>query len=144
MRKVKRSCSPGLPRRLPVFTSCLLAGLFLLACAAPPPDPQPVTLEGVTGPSGSTLHLIAAPGVRVNARLKPALELNDGRNIRFDARNLTPDGAYFAEPPHADVPGAQAAVLGTLRVSVCPAGAAYCQTIEVPVNRSLITWRSGG
>ncbi|MBA3670711.1 MAG: hypothetical protein H0W68_01640 [Gemmatimonadaceae bacterium] len=141
---MKNSSCHGLPCSMPGVASYLFAGVLVVACAAPRPDRPQVTLQAVNGPSGSALQLIAAPGVRINARLKPALELNDGRNIRFDASSLTPDSAYFAEPPHADVPGARTAAAGTLRVSVCAAAAAYCRTIEVPVSPSTITWSSDG
>src|SRR5690242_4470089 len=51
-----------------------------------------VALEAGPPPS---LRLVAAPGARINARLKPALELDGGRVLRFDSPYLTPDSAYF-------------------------------------------------
>ncbi len=143
MCKLKHSRSCGIPRGLAVFKLFLLAVFFPSACVAPRPDPEPVALEAVNGPSGFTLRLNASPGVRINARLKPALELRDGRNIRFDASALTPDSAYFSEPPRAEVSGARESVAGRLRVSVCPAAASYCQTVEIPVTPATITWQSG-
>lgn len=100
-------------------------------------------IEAVNGSSALTLRLVAAPGVRINARLKPALELNDGRNIRFDASSLTPDSAYFSESPRAELSGGRENIAGMLRVSVCPAAASYCQTLELPVTPSTITWQLG-
>ena len=54
---------------------------------------------------GPPLRLEAAPGVRINARLKPALELDDGTVVRFDSPCVTADSAYFAAAPTAAPPG---------------------------------------
>src|SRR5437016_12195800 len=68
--------------------------------------------------AGPPLRLVAAPGVRINARLKPALELDGGTVLRFDSPHLTPDSAYFAAAPTAAPPGG--ARRGTPRASICP------------------------
>ena len=73
------------------FVLIVLATLALAACHGPPPL---VALE-----AGPPLRLVAAPGVRINARLKPALELEDGTVMRFDSPRLTADSAYFAVAP---------------------------------------------
>jgi hypothetical protein len=65
------------------------------------------------------LALVASPGVRINARLKPALELADGTILRFDSPRLTADSAYFAEPPSTFVGMSWKDVHGTLRASIC-------------------------
>jgi hypothetical protein len=88
--------------------------------------------HGSTAPvrldAGPPLRLVAAPGVRINARLKPALELGDGTVLRFDSPRLTSDSAYFATPPTvAPPPGAMRR--GTLRLSVCPAGEKICRSV---------------
>src|SRR3989454_3755497 len=57
------------------------------ACHSRPPL---VALE-----AGPPLRLVVAPGVRINARLKPALELDDGTVLRFDSPLVTPDSAYL-------------------------------------------------
>jgi hypothetical protein len=69
--------------------------------------------------SGTRLALVASPGIRINARVKPALELADGPVLRFDSPRLTADSAYFAEPPSTLVPRAWKEVHGTLRASIC-------------------------
>ena len=72
--------------KLPMLVLATLA--IAVACHGPPPL---VALE-----AGPPLRLVAAPGVRINARLKPAIELDDGTVLRFDSPSLTPDSAYFA------------------------------------------------
>lgn len=109
------------------MTRALLVATFVVAaCSGPPPL---VTLE-----VGPPLRLVAIPGVRISARLKPALELPDGTVLRFDSPHLTPDSAYFAAAPTAVTPAARPRQ-GTLRVSVCPAGERICRTVEL-----VVTW----
>ncbi len=98
----------------------------LLSTAACRGRPSLVALE-----AGPPLRLVAAPGVRINARLKPALELDDGTVVRFDSPRRTADSAYFAAAPTAATP--RAARRGTLRVSVCPSGEAICRSLEIAV-----------
>ena len=116
----------------------VLALLPLLAACAhergPAPDadrPLAVRIERAGGVT--RLVLIAAPGWKINARLKPVLELPDGARLGFDAPRLTPDSAYFAEPPGALVAEPRAGIRGTLRASVCAAGESVCRlaTLEV-------------
>src|SRR5438552_19087572 len=94
-----------------------------VACRGRPPL---VALE-----AGPPLRLVVAPGVRINARLKPALELGDGTVLRFDSPRVTPDSAYFAAAPPAAPPGG--ARRGPLRVSGCPSGEALCRPLEMAV-----------
>jgi hypothetical protein len=103
-------------------------GLLLAACTGAP-DPMHVTL---TPQGGDTrLSLIASPELLINARVKPALELPDGRVLRFDAGSLTPDSAYFAVPPTTVLPGRHSRVRGTLRASVCSKGELVCRSLTV-------------
>ena len=81
--------------------------------------------------AGPPLRLLAAPGVRINARLKPALELDDGTVLRFDSPLLTPDSAYYAAPPTAASPAG--AHRGTLRASVCQPGEGICRSVRLAV-----------
>jgi hypothetical protein len=105
------------------FTMLVLATLAVAACHGPPPL---VALE-----AGPPLRLVAASGVRINARLKPALEVDDGTVLRFDSPRVTPDSAYFAAAPTAAPPGA--ARRGTLRVSVCTFGEGICRSLTMVV-----------
>src|SRR5882672_1231024 len=73
-------------------------GLVLIAlvgCAAS----SPIRLRSTVSTGGQTLTLLAASGYKINARLTPALELPDGRVIRFASTELTPDSNYFTAPP---------------------------------------------
>ncbi len=101
----------------------LVAALGTAACRGRPPL---VALE-----AGPPLRLVAAPGVQINARLKPALELDDGTVLRFDSPRVTPDSAYFAAAPTAAPP--EGARRGTLRVSVCPSGEGICRSLAIAV-----------
>ena len=105
-----------------------LSGLLLAAAAACQSPPPLVSLE-----RGPLLRLVAAPGVRINARLKPALELDDGTIVRFDSPRVTPDSAYFAAAPTAAPPAGRPR-RGTLRVSVCPSGERICRSVELAVT----------
>src|SRR2546425_8486636 len=105
------------------FVMLVLATLAMAACHG---RPSLVALE-----AGPPLRLVAAPGVRINARLKPALELDDGTVVRFDSPRRTADSAYFAAAPTAAPP--EGARRGTLRVSVCPSGEGLCRSLEIAV-----------
>src|SRR2546430_10754654 len=99
----------------------LLLAVLGAACGRRPPI---VTLE-----AGPPLRLEAAPGVRINARLKPALELDDGTVVRFDSPCVTADSAYFAAAPTAAPPGG--ARRGTLRASVCSSRESICRLVDM-------------
>jgi hypothetical protein len=106
------------------FVLLVLATLAVAACHGPQPL---VALE-----AGPPLRLVAAPGVRINARLKPALELDDGTVLRFDSPRVTSDSAYFAAAPTAVAPRSGSRY-GTLRLSVCPAGERLCRLLVMAV-----------
>jgi hypothetical protein len=86
-----------------------------------------------TAPDGPdtrvTLH--AGPHLKLNARLAPALETTGGRVLRFTGGRLTPDSAYFAEPPSALLPGRHDDVHGTLHVSMCQDDQLVCRSVTV-------------
>jgi len=94
-----------------------------------PESPLRITISSAGAYTRLTLH--AAPQLKFNARVAPALELADRTVVRFGAGRLSADSAYFAEPPSALVPGRHEAVHGTLRVSVCEAGAQVCRSLTV-------------
>ena len=77
------------------------------------------------------LTLVAAPDLKVSARLKPALELPDGSVLRFDAPALTADSAYFAVPATTLLPGHHPHVRGTLRASVCGVTELVCHSVSL-------------
>jgi hypothetical protein len=108
----------------------LLALTWFLAAACSPSS-GPLRVSTTVIGSDTRLSLVSPPELRINARLKPVLELSDGRIVRFDSGSLTPDSAYFAAPPTALLPGRHPRVRGTLRVSVCDTGALTCRSISV-------------
>ena len=88
-------------------------------------------LEITPAGADTRLSLLAAPGYRINARVKPALELPDGSVLRFDTPHVTSDSAYFAEPPAALLSGRPGRVGGTLRASVCEPGQQVCRVLTL-------------
>src|SRR5262245_30445311 len=119
-------------RRVPNWT----VGPVLLATVALPfssvraqTNEHPLAVRIEAGNSSTRVLLVAAPGWKINARLKPALELPGGNVIRFDAPQLTPDSAYFAEPPSARLPGRTTAIHGTLKASACAADERVCRLL---------------
>jgi hypothetical protein len=106
------------------------AALLLLAGCAGEPGADPlVRLETARAGEYTRVTLVPASHVKLNARLKPALELADGSILRFDTPRLTADSAYFAEPPAAVLPGRHRRVRGTLRASVCENDAPVCRAL---------------
>lgn len=101
------------------------------ACGVTPKPTSGLQVETTPAGNDTRMTLLAAPGLKVSARLKPALELGDGRVFRFDSPRLTPDSAYFAEPPSVLVPGRHARVHGKVRASVCDPGKTVCRTLAV-------------
>jgi hypothetical protein len=78
-------------------------------------------------------HVHAAPGVRVNALLRPSLEFHDGTVITFAGEESALDSGYFAGSPHAAIGGTSART-ALLRASVCPAAQRVCLSIAVDVD----------
>jgi hypothetical protein len=114
----------------PNIGAALICTLTLASCR-PPASSGPLHLETASAGADTRFTLVADSGVKLNARLKPALELEDGRVIRFDSPRLTKDSAYFAEPPTAIASGRRARWHGTLRASVCDAGENVCRSIAL-------------
>jgi len=92
---------------------------------------QPLAVRAEPTDSATRLVLVAAPGWKINARVKPALELPSGAIVRFDAPQLTADSAYFAEPPTARILGRVATVRGMLKASVCAVGEQVCRVVTL-------------
>ena len=111
--------------------------MLLAACARAEPQAtsqRPLVLRTIPSGDSLRLELMAAPGWKINARLKPVLETRAGTLVRFDSPLLTPDSAYFAAAPVAVVAARAASVRGTLRASVCAAGEAVCRVVVVEVS----------
>ena len=78
-------------------------------------------------------HLDAARGVRINARLRPALEFRDGTVITFTGEESVSDSGYFAGSPRAAL-GATRMQTAILRASVCPAERQVCLSVATDVE----------
>ena len=112
------------------LASRIWSGMVLLAVGCAPAQPAaPLRLESTSIGADTRLTLIPASHVKLNARVKPALELGDGSVLRFDSADLTADSAYFASPPTATLRGRHERVRGTLRASVCENDAPVCRTL---------------
>jgi hypothetical protein len=116
-----------------------LSALFLLVggafgCRQSPRAEAPLHLNTSAAGSDTRLTLLAGPHLKINARLAPALELAGGSVLRFSARRLTPDSAYFAEPPSALLAGRHPRVHGTLHASVCGVDEQVCRSVTVALD----------
>jgi hypothetical protein len=115
----------------------LLAGFVYLAAAVfvgcdPSPRPDaPLYLSVAPQGPDTRVTLHAVPHLKINARLAPALELAGGTVLRFTASHLTPDSAYFTEPPSALVPGRHDRPHGTLHASVCRDDERVCRSVTL-------------
>jgi hypothetical protein len=98
-------------------------------CAAEPLDSSLLRLETAPAGADTRLTLIPASHIKLNAQVKPALELGDGTVLRFDSAELTADSAYFTAPPTATLSGRHDRVRGTLRASVCENDAPVCRSL---------------
>lgn len=118
---------------IPAVARLLPAALVAWTLACSPPAGPPASLSLATSREGADTRvtLVAAPHLKVNARLAPALELADGTVLRFDAARLTADSAYFAEPATALLSGRRDAVHGTLRASVCRDDEQVCRSVTL-------------
>jgi hypothetical protein len=94
----------------------------------------PFRVEAEHGRPTSRFRLVAAPGARINARLKPALELMDGTVLRFDSPHLTADSAYFADAPTTERALPEEAHRGVVRVCVCPSDEKVCRSYDLAVR----------
>jgi hypothetical protein len=102
------------------------AALLTLLAAACADSPAPLELRVEAGTGITRLWLVPAPGWKINALLPPAFEPVGAPPVRFTAARLTPDSAYFAEPPLAVLQGSEPP-RGTLRASICAIGEQVCR-----------------
>jgi hypothetical protein len=101
------------------------------ACSAGSPADAPFHLTTTPLGPDTRLTLQSAPHLKVNARAAPALELGDGRVLRFLDGRRTADSAYYAEPPSTVLTGRHKRVHGTLRVSVCRDDERICRSLAI-------------
>jgi hypothetical protein len=113
------------------MSRALVGALVVTVAACRPAVPFRLALERGRV---SRLQLVGAPGARINARLKPALELADGTVLRFDSPHVTADSAYFLDAPTVDAPLRDTVHRGILRASVCSEGEQLCRTFALAVR----------
>jgi hypothetical protein len=121
------SCSPS---RHPLAYPLLALALY--ACGAEP-NFDAARLEAGVREGRKVVMVIPAAGVRINARVPPALELENGAVIRLAAGRVMADSSYFAEPPWAASP-VGVRLRGVLRVGFCRATEALCRTTSIPID----------
>jgi hypothetical protein len=114
-----------------VHAGCGVALTLLACCASPSPSPDLLRLRATPDGRDTRVTVVAAPGLEINARLAPALELPNGTVVRFVTGRRSADSAYFAEPPSARLPGRHERVHGTLRASVCRDDERVCHTLSL-------------
>jgi hypothetical protein len=113
------------------------AGLLLflsaaaVGCRASPRSDAPLYLLAAAQGPDTRVTLYAAPHLKINARLAPALELAGGTVLRFGSAPLTADSAYFSQPPSALLAGRHDEVHGTLRASVCRDDEQVCRSLTL-------------
>jgi hypothetical protein len=108
--------------------------LLVVAAVAGCGPAAPFRLAVEQGGGSRRFRLIAAPGVRINARLKPALELEDGTVLRFDSPHVVEQGAYFADAPALETAPPRALHRGVVRASVCATAEQICESFTLAVR----------
>src|SRR5204862_1368562 len=103
----------------------------VVGCRPSPRPDAPLSLSVTAQGPDTRITLHAAPHLKINARLAPALELAGGTVLRFAGTHLTPDSAYFTEPPSALVAGRHDRLHGTLHASVCRDDEQVCRSVPV-------------
>jgi len=123
------------PARRPLAAVGAAALLSLSAafvgCRASSRSDAPLYLTAGAHGSDTRVTLHAAPHLKINARLAPALELAGGTVLRFGDAPLTADSAYFSQPPSALLTGRHDEVHGTLRASVCRDDEQVCRSLTL-------------
>lgn len=116
----------------------LALGVGALGCTSPTPDGVVARNDLVSLILDSSngideLRLVPAPGVKINAQLKPSIERVARDPVEFDAIGRTADSAYFVVPPTARVADLRP-LSGMLRASACPEGKRVCMSVALPVS----------
>jgi hypothetical protein len=112
----------------------VLLSLLGLGCGAPEPAPD-VTVAIHREAGRTTFTLRPAPGVRINARVLPAIEFADGSLLRLTAPTGSADSTYFAAPPSGSVSHA-GRLPGVVRASICREDEAVCRQVVLPLPES--------
>lgn len=103
------------------------AMLLLLASACRAPSPVALDRHYDATERLTTLRLLPAAGVRINARLRPVLEQPDGSVHPFSG--AAPDSDYFDTPPILALTGP---AVGVVHASICLPGERVCRRVDIP------------
>jgi hypothetical protein len=110
-----------------------LASLLAATACGYSPAAAPVSLQARSRGGEAVLTVVPAGGLRINARVPPAIELAAGGVVRLVRGRVSTDSSYFLEPPwEVRPPGVP--IRGTLRVSFCRPDEAVCRLAMVPVD----------
>ena len=90
------------------------------------------TLSVVSTSGVRALRLDPIDGAKINARLRPTLQLSNGERLTFHADSLTADSSYFTQSPTIALTG-NGPLSGTLMASVCPVSARVCLRVSMDV-----------
>ncbi|MCU0634370.1 MAG: hypothetical protein MUE41_05815 [Gemmatimonadaceae bacterium] len=106
------------------------------ACARPDATPldDALTIAATWSGDRATLVLATRDGARLNALSPPALELADGRVIRWSGARSAADSDYFTGNVRAEVRAPTRPLRGVLRAVTCPRDARVCRAHEVRVT----------
>jgi len=115
----------------------MLSATAAAGCAAPRPSLPLIHLEADDAGGAWRLTLVATAGARINARLKPVLELPGGSRVTFDSPAITPDSGYFTQPPVATLTAGGPRLVGTLRVGVCHVGLRVCRAMTLAIDQAV-------
>jgi len=103
--------------------------LLLLASACRAPSPVALDRHYEATERLTTLRLLPAAGVRINARLRPVLEQPDGSVLAFSG--AAPDSDYFDTPPILALTGP---AVGVVHASICLPGERVCRRVDVAAH----------
>lgn len=91
------------------------------------------TLSVVSANGARSLRLDPVAGAKINARLRPTLQLSNGERLMFHADSLTADSSYFTQSPTVALTG-NGPTSGTLMASVCPESARVCLRVRMDIS----------
>jgi hypothetical protein len=110
-----------------------LATLVAIAACGYSPGPDPVYLQAGSRGRERILAVVPTEGLRINARVPPAIELAVGGIVRLARGRVSLDSSYFLEPPW-EVRPSGVPIRGTLRVSFCRSDETVCRSAALPVK----------
>ncbi len=123
---------PIAPRRARAAVACAplraIAPVLLVVVAGCRIEDASLRLVRPGGRHDARVAVVASDGARINARLAPALEFDDGRIVRLDHGRVDADGDYFVEPPAARLAGDRGRTV-RLRASVCAVSERRCRSV---------------